>query len=294
MATLQPPIESPCAEMFVDSPMPGTAEVVDVWIMLEQRASWPAQAVGPDGLPVALFGWLARQMDALAGLGLRARGQLIRQETREAGGRRLLLGYGGGLFQLPLLADAQLAQLDLAGLVQALQNNALPPIAAQRLTQPQYFVCTNGRRDQCCARLGLPVYRRLRALVGSRAWRTTHVGGHRFATNVLTLGTGLVYGRVQVADCDAVVNATEAGEVAFAWLRGRSSYPKHVQAAEALLAVQGLRLLHADGDDTGAQVEFANGQGRHRIALRRTGEPHSVLAGCDKTELKAIYPFERC
>ncbi|MFK7914252.1 MAG: sucrase ferredoxin [Pseudomonadales bacterium] len=294
MTILPTPPPPPCAEAFVDSPMPGTAEVVDVWIMLEQRASWPARAVGPDGLPVALFGWLAEQIDGLAAMGLRARGQLIRQETRDAAGRRLLLGFGGALFALPTLVDAQLQQLDLAAVVQAVQHDKTPVVPAQRLSGPHYFVCTNGRRDQCCARLGLPVYRRLRTMIGARAWRTTHVGGHRFATNVLTLGSGLVYGRVQETDCDALVAATEAGEVAFAWLRGRSSYPQHLQAAEALLGLQGLRLLHMEGDDAAAQVEFADDQARHRIAVRRSAQAHSVLAGCDKTALKAIYPFERC
>ena len=40
---------------------------------------------------------------------------------------------------------------------------------------------TNGQRD------GLPAHARLRELVGAPAWQTTHIGGHRFAPNVLVL-----------------------------------------------------------------------------------------------------------
>ena len=69
---------------------------------------------------------------------------------------------------------------------------------------PQYFVCTNGQRDLCCARFGLPTYAALRERVGERVWQTTHVGGHRFAPNVLTLPQAALYGRVQPADVDAV------------------------------------------------------------------------------------------
>lgn len=290
MTSAIPAAGSQCADLFSDSPLAGTAEVVDVWILLEERRSWPAKAISAELLPATLHDWLLQQVAAFEAVGLRARPQLIRQESSAAQGRRLLLGYGGKLYAAEPRSDAQLCQLQLATMVR--ERDALP-IDWQILQQPRYFVCTNGRRDQCCARLGLPIYRRLRALVGLRAWRTTHVGGHRFAANVLTLADGAVYGRVQEADCAALVREVDSGALAFPWLRGRSGYPQHVQAAEVLLGEQGLKLLHVQGDEVGAQVEFAGAQGRHQIRVARSPVAHEVLAGCDKTALKAIYPFEQ-
>ena len=47
-----------------------------------------------------------------------------------------------------------------------------------------WLVCTNGKRDACCARDGLPVARALAALRPDEAWECSHLGGHRFAANV--------------------------------------------------------------------------------------------------------------
>jgi hypothetical protein len=45
----------------------------------------------------------------------------------------------------------------------------------------EFFVCTHGHVDICCARFGVPLYQQARKSSEVRAWRTTHFGGHRFA-----------------------------------------------------------------------------------------------------------------
>ena len=50
---------------------------------------------------------------------------------------------------------------------------------------PLYLVCTHGKRNVCCARLGGPLAQALAARHPGQVWETTHVGGHRFAANLV-------------------------------------------------------------------------------------------------------------
>ena len=58
------------------------------------------------------------------------------------------------------------------------------------------LVCTHGTRDVCCASIGYPVYQVLRhrygrELSGSlRVWRVSHLGGHKFAPNIVDMPEG--------------------------------------------------------------------------------------------------------
>jgi hypothetical protein len=66
-----------------------------------------------------------------------------------------------------------------------------------------------------------------------RVWESSHVGGDRFAANVLVLPVGLLYGRVLPFAAEEFVAAAEAGEVIGALLRGRIGLPATAQAALA-------------------------------------------------------------
>lgn len=293
----------PCADRDTDSSMAGTADPVDLWLLLEAPGPWPAQALRDGPLSSDERSWLDSSLRALSAAGIRSRAQLIKQ-PRAAGDQRrslLLARNGRGLRltsdgALPLFpADLvlklaeQLGRGDLA--LEAAM--ALTDVAAQWLDAPQYFVCTNGRRDRCCSRLGMPLYRALRAAHGDRAWQLSHIGGHRFAGNVLTLPDGMLYGRLAADVSAAFSTAIENRQPAFPWLRGRACYTPLVQAAEVFIARPGLKLLHVSGDEAGARVRFADAVRDYQVRLRRTPEPLWVLAGCDKTSLKDYYPFEQ-
>ena len=65
-----------------------------------------------------------------------------------------------------------------------------------------FFICTHGSVDACCATEGYPVYQLLRAMSdrpGSsvRTWRCTHFGGHRFAATALELPDGRYWARLK-------------------------------------------------------------------------------------------------
>ena len=66
-------------------------------------------------------------------------------------------------------------------------------------------------------------------------FRSSHVGGDRFAANMLVLPEGLYYGRMEPGSASQVATLHEQGRVDIERLRGRSSYPMPVQYAEIAL-----------------------------------------------------------
>ena len=98
---------------------------------------------------------------------------------------------------------------------------------------PLYLVCAHSKHDTCCALRGRPVAAALGALRPGRVWESSHMGGDRFAANVLVLPIGYLYGRVLPFAAEEFVAAAEAGEVLGALLRGRVGLPAPAQAALA-------------------------------------------------------------
>lgn len=96
---------------------------------------------------------------------------------------------------------------------------------------PLFLVCAHSKHDTCCALRGRPVAAAIDALRPGRVWETSHLGGDRFAANVLVLPSGLLYGRVLPFAAAEFVTAAEAGEVVGALLRGRIGLPPVAQAA---------------------------------------------------------------
>ena len=98
-----------------------------------------------------------------------------------------------------------------------------------------YLVCTNGARDPCCARLGAGVAAALERARPGRAYECSHLGGHRFAANLLVLPDGLCFGRLDMRSALALVEDLDAGRLPLEHFRGRSSYSPQQQAAEILV-----------------------------------------------------------
>jgi len=283
-----------CSQINPAEPLAGTADPVGAWVLLEYRPAWKSRAHDDNTLPPRVREWLAQQLAALALVGIRARPQFVRRPDHDEPGVRLLLARPDQTLMLHTDDHGAFAELDLVGLVRE-PTTAPMPAGIERgvVTAPLYFVCTNGQRDVCCARYGLPVYHALAQAVGPRAWQITHLGGHRFAPNVLVLPQGGVYGRVTPAVLPEFVAAIESGHMAFAQLRGRSFYPAHVQAAEALSGRNGLRLLFVEGDPAEARVRFAVADETLEIGVRRATDALRVLTSCGADAPEPVHPFER-
>jgi hypothetical protein len=98
--------------------------------------------------------------------------------------------------------------------------------------QPLFLVCTHGRRDKCCAKFGVPLYNSLRELAGDAVWQSSHVGGDRFAGNLVCFPHGLFYAHADAEAGRRIVEAYRAGRLLTEEFRGRACYSHFIQAAE--------------------------------------------------------------
>jgi hypothetical protein len=151
------------------------------------------------------------------------------------------------------------------------------------------LVCTNGRHDPCCADFGRPVMRALATSGLTDVWESSHVGGDRFAANVVCLPTGTYHGRVEPAGAEQLLRDVADRLVDLDHYRGRCCYPPLVQAAEIFARreleerrVDALRVVSVtkDGDDA-VSAELAHDGPGGQAALwvqvaREPGRPEHL------------------
>lgn len=280
--------------LMAGEPLFATAVHNPVWLMLEYRRPWGARATSDHELPTAVSAQLAAQLQTVNG-----RLQFIRQMGR--GGPELTAFVGvvddrqPVLYRFEFRRYAALLDLDLAALA------ARDPAFADRVeTTPRIFVCTNGKRDRCCALFGAALYRQLADLPGAQVWQTTHLGGHRFAPTVLTLPDGLCHGRVTPESAPDWLAARAAGRLVLDQLRGRVCYDSPTQAAESFLRratgesrVDAFRHAGTEAGDDDWRVAFtAVADATRHILTLRSGAPLALSASCDSTAVKQIPQFE--
>jgi hypothetical protein len=194
----------------------GTASTVTAFLLVECAGPWGVEAVRDCRLPDPAKQWLA----GLPAVGVRP---LLVRRTGSVG-TRVFLCRDGVLLSGLLDAPADLPGLDLDG------DRRLAPHG-----RPLFLVCTHGRHDACCAERGRPLARALAQTAPDDTWEASHIGGDRFAGNVLVLPEGLYYGRVSPESAGALVAAHRRGDVELDHLRGRCSLPFAGQAAEVFL-----------------------------------------------------------
>lgn len=211
-------------------PLFGSALHNDIWFLLEYEGPWSRKATTDNLLPEDVQAWLDRQVATVG----RGRLQFIKQQRERADSVISFFVVDAReveprQYQFELADYSELLDIHVMALLQGEDD-------ARRQDAPLYLVCTNGRRDRCCALFGLEVYYDLQQLAGDAVWQTTHVGGHRFAANVITFPDATYYGRVHTAEAlEAFYRAHQQGEIALPYLRGRSCYEEWVQAADYFL-----------------------------------------------------------
>jgi hypothetical protein len=134
----------------------------------------------------------------------------------------------------------------------------------------KYLVCTNGARDPCCAIRGAAVAKALAAARPGTVYESSHLGGHRFAANLLVLPDGLCFGRLDVRSALALVDELDAGRLPLEHFRGRTSLTEEQQAAEILLRRElGLERLDDATHVNGTTFALADGR---RATVRVRGK----------------------
>lgn len=211
-------------------PLAGTAAPARRWLLVEHPGPWA--------------------IDALAGAGLAPRVlDHLRHAATETATRILLVRRPGRRVVPPsrrwalvdAYAERAVAQgfwrsdVDLLAAARAVEEVAVREPsgepAAESMAEPWLLVCTHGRHDTCCAVRGRPVAAALAARWPASTWECSHVGGDRFAANLVVLPDGSYYGGLDPGSAVGVVEAHLAGAVDATRLRGNSTELPMVQAA---------------------------------------------------------------
>ena len=260
--TVSQPVVRPITERYVphlgcaaraerrgDS-MVASAPPAQRWLLIEYRGAWPRVAAD-------VLGEVAPQVTALC-KERNCRPVLIRRHgryDRTAPRRWGLVDSRPGRESVrwgQLSADEHLLDVLTA------EEPGVPGI------EPEYLVCAHGRHDACCAVRGRPVAAALAAEYPNRTWECSHVGGDRFAANVIVLPHGLTYGHVSSESAVDVVRRYDEGYVVPELLRGRSAFAAAVQAAQHFARTAGgsehvdalrPRRLHQDSDTSTVELD---------------------------------------
>jgi hypothetical protein len=199
-----------------------------------------------------------------------------------------------GWCEATTVADlADVASLDLSALGAGRGPGWTP------LPGPVLAVCTHGRHDACCAERGRPVATALAAEHPDLTWEVSHVGGDRFAANLLVLPHGLYYGALDQAAALRVADATLSGHVVLDHLRGRSRWPMPVQAAEVFLRqhlhetrLDAVELAGHRRDGDLVTARFAVAGSSYDVTVRE-GRSAPARLTCRADRDSAAYSFER-
>lgn len=244
-----------------------TASRVRRWFLVEVPGSW-----GHDALSESALGASQQWTADLQAAGIRPlaiRRDLDRSDP--GSGVRVFAVEGatddaGGWCATRMLADhaealAVGAELAADG---HLDRSRVEPW--ERWDERITLVCTNGRHDACCASQGRPVVRALRTTDRSdTVWESSHVGGDRFAANVVVLPDGLYFGRCEPDAAAGLLDRLAAGRVDLDRFRGRATRDVDAQAAEYFVRSH----LGIDRLDDVEQVTVVDRRGAQRVATVR-------------------------
>ncbi|MCW2765960.1 MAG: Sucraseferredoxin family protein [Nocardioides sp.] len=203
-------------------PMAGTAPTGTAWLFVEYAGPWARKAVAESRQPEDV----RTLLDGLDDV----RVQLIRRHGGVSGpGVRVFaaeLGEATRVWTTVLRDVRELLDLDVAALAAGADPGLTPH------DDLLWLVCTNGRRDLCCAELGRPIASALAARWPEATWETTHLGGHRFAGTLLALPSGVALGRLDVESAVAACTDLAAGLLPVDRARGRVGLAPAAQVAE--------------------------------------------------------------
>src|SRR3954470_448497 len=151
---------------------------------------------------------------------------------------------------------------------------------------PVVAICAHGKHDQCCAVRGRSACKAIAARYPEYTWECSHLGGDRFAATMLVLPEGLCYGRVDSADSADLIRLYLEGRLDNRFLRGRTSLPHAVQAAQHFAReaygddrIASLAPLDVDRDERSTRVLLSGDSGPIEVCLNEEwSEP--LLSQC--------------
>jgi hypothetical protein len=259
---------APCSDQSLkrNDPMYGTASAGSSWLMLELCGPWGPSAFlqSPTVIDPQLGRAIVRRAES-AGMRITA----IRRH-----GRRAETPRWRWFVAQSTVGEEALYGGEVSG-ARGYLDIALDGSDGHSTPGPLVAVCAHGKHDQCCAVRGRGATSAIAAKYPELTWECSHLGGDRFAATMLVLPEGLCYGRVDSGDSAELVRLYLDGRVDNSRLRGRTSLPAAVQAAQYFardaIGDDGIRAL--------SPLRVESGDGTTRVVLDRGDQPVEVVVG---------------
>jgi hypothetical protein len=115
-----------------------------------------------------------------------------------------------------------------------LTSEGIPDLELAQKSNPMLLICTNGKRDKCCAIFGRNLITQSKDLLSpdlfGQILECSHLGGHRFAPTAIWLPENLALGRLEPR---AVANLLEHGAMESQFIRGDTRLTPAQQVVQA-------------------------------------------------------------
>jgi hypothetical protein len=282
---------APCSDQSLarDDQMHGTASAGQRWLLLELAGAWGHSAFlqSPTIIDPKLGHAVVRRAEA-AGMRIAA----IRRH-----GRRSETPRWRWFVADSRLGHETLHHGEVSGPREYLEL-ALDGSDGEPVSGPLVAVCAHGRHDQCCAVRGRAAVAAISAEYPEFTWECSHLGGDRFAATMLVLPEGLCYGRVDSTDASRLVDLYLQRRLDDTFLRGRTSLPHTVQAAQHYARqelgddrIDSLAPLEVEPDEGTTRVVLQFGADEVEVTVRdRMSDP--LLSQCSATVAGPVRTFE--
>jgi hypothetical protein len=292
---VSPPERCSATSRALDESLWGTASTVVRWLLVEEPGPWGRRALDHSRLPEPVAAHLRTQAGRHG-----VRVVLIRRHGRHVPqGIQVYAAFAGSrrrwLEHAHLPSPAALLDVDLEPL-----RRGRPLGIGSEQREAVYLVCTHGRHDPCCSERGRPVARVLQPAFGDRVWEVSHIGGDRFAPNVVCLPAGVYLGRVEPDVAVGVLGRFDGGEIDLDRYRGRCAYDFPTQAAEAFLrrrlglvgldevSLDGRRRLGRDGVEARFSVRSSEGY-VVRVDVEHPGPRRGITCAGPRDSTPPVY-----
>ncbi len=168
---------------------------------------------------------------------------------------------------------------------------------------PFFVICTNGKKDKCCAKFGYTVYKFFESFNANiDVWECSHVGGDRFAANVVAMPFGIYYGHVGVEDVGHIMVRTLLRKIYKNKFRGLSRRSFCEQAIECYLREHlqnydidfeiHLHLIHHQNDFYTANITTHPMRNNYTITIRREKIDYPHFLTCKSSKKENLSKFQ--
>ncbi|WP_446663920.1 sucrase ferredoxin [Flexivirga sp. B27] len=300
-AHAEPRPPSACSMQWEQAELPawGSASYARFWVCLEQNGPWGHSAITQSHLDPQVGAALERASADHGGRMLLIRRPGLHAEQPHQGAHQVLIA--GCLDREPWLLTGEIDDpAQLLGLPWELLLEDDPDAATERLPEleetrdPALLICTNGKRDVCCAVRGRPVALQLAATHPDSVWECSHTGGHRFSPTGIALPSGRTYARLTSQLAELALAAERRREVPAELAgpthdRGRSCFRAPLQVAESFVrqhisetASVALTATGAQAADGAWDCEVTHRDGRTWSVRVTSEEGPQVRSSCAK------------